>query len=71
MTWPAYAQFLGFKQSTIYKIASGATTRPHEFTVADIEAKLAQLAADAVTTAEGAADAVVSSGQRHTERPEN
>ncbi len=69
MTWPVYAGFIGIKLSTIYKIASGATTRPHALTVADIEAKLA--ANSTPTPAEGAADAVVSGGQRHPERSEN
>ncbi len=67
MTWPAYAQFMGMQLSTIYKIASGATKKPHELTVAELEAKLAGTS----NTAEGAADAVVSSGQRHPERPED
>lgn len=65
LTWPNYANHLGEKLSTIYKIASGATTRPHALTMARIIEKLDG------TPAEGAADAVVSGGQRHPERPEN
>lgn len=40
MTWPAYAEFLGVKLSTIYKIAQGRVRKPHELTLADISAKL-------------------------------
>ncbi len=40
MSWPEYAEFMGVKQSTLYKIADGRTTRPHDTTVADIEDKL-------------------------------
>lgn len=66
MTWQAYAAFLGVKLSTVYKIATGATTKPQELTLAQIEDRLA-----IPVTAEGAADAVVSGGQRHPERSEN
>jgi len=40
MTWPDYAAFLGLSQSAIYKIARGKISRPHDLTVANIEAKL-------------------------------
>lgn len=66
MTWPNYAQHLGFKLSTIYKIARRATTRPHETTVHKITKRLAEISA-----AEGAAREVVPSGQRHPERSED
>lgn len=71
MTWPAYAQFLGVKLSTVYKIATEKTTKPHELTVAQIEERIQLPVSPAATTAEGAADAVVSSGQRHPERSED
>lgn len=61
LTWPAYAAFLGLKLSTVYKIARGATTKPHDLTLVQIEERLA------IPTAEGAADAVVSSGQQRPE----
>lgn len=60
MTWPEYALFLGVKLSTVYKIAKGSTTRPHETTVAQIEDRLAE-------AGEGASE-VVPSGQRQPER---
>lgn len=65
MTWPVYADHLGVKLSTVYKIAKRATTRPHETTVAQIEERLAE-----TEKAEGARE-VVPSGQRQPERPEN
>lgn len=34
--WPDYAVFIGVPQSTIYKIAKGRTTQPHETTVSQI-----------------------------------
>jgi hypothetical protein len=40
MTWPEYAQWMGVKQSTLYKIWDGRTARPHELTVQQIEDKL-------------------------------
>lgn len=69
MTWPKYAEFLGQNLSTVYKIASGATTRPHELTVDEIEQRLAQ--ADGQATAEGATREVVSSGQFNPPRSED
>jgi hypothetical protein len=71
MTWPVYADFMGVKMATLYKIATGVTTRPHAITMAIIEEKMAQPATTTPTPAEGAADAVVSGGQRHPERSEN
>lgn len=40
LTWPAYAVWLEEKQSTVYKIAMGATFRPHELTISRIQKKL-------------------------------
>lgn len=40
MTWPVYAAWLDLRQSTVYKIATGATKQPHALTVAQIERKL-------------------------------
>ena len=50
MSWPAYAEWMGVKMSTIYKIAQGRTDRPHELTVDLIEAKLAEPLPEAATT---------------------
>lgn len=36
LTWPAYADFLGVPQATVYKIARGAHQRPHQLTLAKI-----------------------------------
>ena len=41
MSWPEYAEFLGVKMTTVYKIAQGVHT-PRETTVARIKAKLEQ-----------------------------
>lgn len=40
LTWPRYAEFLGVKLSTIYKIAKGRVQRPHELTLAVISDRL-------------------------------
>lgn len=40
MTWPKYAEFLGVKMSTIYKIAKGRVRRPHELTLGAISDRL-------------------------------
>lgn len=41
MSWPEYADFLGVKMTTVYKIAQGVHT-PRETTVARIKARLEQ-----------------------------
>lgn len=41
MSWPEYADFLGVKMTTVYKIAQGVHT-PRETTVARIKARLAE-----------------------------
>jgi hypothetical protein len=61
MTWPAYSQWIGVKLSTIYKIAQGATGKPHELTLDLIERKLAEPVAGKPAES-GAADEVVSGG---------
>lgn len=71
MTWEAYAVFLGYNLSTVYKIADGRTRRPNELTEAAMREKMNLPVRPADNTAEGAADAVVSSGQRHPERSED
>lgn len=40
MTWPVYAEFMGMKLSTLYKIAKGRVRRPHELTLDAISEKL-------------------------------
>lgn len=58
MTWPAYAAWMGVKQSTLYKIAQGSTTRPHALTVDQIVQKLNE-----PIRPEGERGEVVSDGQ--------
>ena len=41
MTWPVYAAFLGVPLTTIYKLAKGYTSRPHELTLELIRERLA------------------------------
>lgn len=41
MTWPRYAAFLEMPVSTIYKIARGRITKPHDLTLDQINGKLA------------------------------
>jgi predicted transcriptional regulator len=55
MTWPVYAQFLGVPMATVYKIARGTHTKPHELTVATILEKIRDHPVRSDTDLEGAA----------------
>ena len=62
MTWPVYAQWMGVKLSTIYKIAQGATGKPHELTLDLIETKLKEPVRVGPAAEGGADNAVVPGG---------
>jgi ribosome-binding protein aMBF1 (putative translation factor) len=63
MTWQRYAQWMGVKLSTIYKISRGDTNLPHELTLDKIKKKLAEPVAAAEPAAEsGGSGEVVPGG---------
>lgn len=65
LTWPQYSDFLGVPLATVYKLATGRTTKPHELTVAQIRDTMAAHPVKAKTKprTEGAGREVVSDGQ--------